>query len=215
MRQLTKEVVDKVVATLPGPVKRCLRVSRFFLAGGFIRSIVEGSEPNDIDLWVPSREKAEYYSKLLSGAIKKGRFITRNSISLPSLRVQFVTRWMFDNPATLIDSFDFTIAQAAVYWDGDRWVGVCSDTFLEDTLAKKLVYTSPVREEDPAGSLLRVKKFLGRGFTISDDDLAKVVARVGQAASKETAFTLNVDNPVDYVEPYRRVIRGARVSGGY
>lgn len=226
MVALEQSVVLKVVAALPASVQRVLRVSGLFLAGGFIRSVVEGEKPKDIDLFGPTHQDLERYSELLAGT--RGRLKTNNAISiqLPEIQVQFILRWLFNHPEDVIRSFDFTIAQAVVWFDRGagtfgEWKGLCAETFLEDVAGKKLIYTSPTREEDAAGSLLRVNKFLGRGYRISDEDLAKVVARVGIAAAEAKSKILSGEDmqsgasaEFDPIEPYRKVIHAARPSGG-
>lgn len=220
MVALEQGVVEKVVAALPASVQRMLRVSGHFLAGGFIRSVVEGEKPKDIDLFGPTHQDLERYSELLAGS--RGRLKTNNAISvqLPEIQVQFILRWLFNSPEDVIRSFDFTIAQAVVWFDRSagrygEWKGMCAEPFINDVENKQLVYTSPTREENAAGSLLRVNKFLGRGYKIGDEDLARVVARVGIAANAVSAEAAeNFETCSDPVTPYMMVIKGARPNGG-
>lgn len=221
MIELTTAEVDSVLSRLPVQVVRMLRMSGLYLAGGFIRAIAAGEKPSDIDIFSPSREVAKRYSKILATSLgTRVAFVTPNAISISRKgeAIQFITRWLFETPEKVIESFDFTIAQALIYFDKEKgeWRGIVSDQFCEDVRKKRLVYTSPTREEDAAGSLLRVNKFAARGYKISDEDLAKVVARVGLAANKE-AMMIPITAPEeigDEVAPYRRVIRAARPKGG-
>ena len=222
MISLEKDVVDRVVAALPLPIKRMLRMSGLFLAGGFIRSIVEGEVPKDVDIWVPSREEGVHWARLLGGALRRGSFATPNAItiSFPDTAIQFITRWTFSDPVTLISSFDFTIAQAVVWFDKveGKWRGMCAETFLEDVGGKRLVYKSPVREEDAAGSLLRVNKFVARGYTISDEDMGRVAARVVKGVVKERdeafSFSVGLQREFDVERATVKMVRGARPQGG-
>lgn len=208
MQQLRENDVSKVVAALPPPIRRMLRMSRFFLAGGFVRSIVNAEIPNDIDLFVPSSEQALRYSHLL----KASRRVTKNAISVrlgPSIPpVQFIVRWLFTEPGKVIESFDFTIAQAVVWFDGSKWQGLCADTFYVDVSDRRLRYTSPTREEDAAGSLLRVNRFIARGYNILDEDMGKVVARVVTEAKKTEGLFETTE------EATIRVVKQARPERG-
>lgn len=227
MVELKQEDLRKVLEALPLPVTRMLRMSGLFLAGGFIRAVVAEEKPSDIDIFSSSKEEAERWSSILASSLGKGRHSTPNAITIshPGGAIQFITRWLFSLSSDVIKSFDFTIAQAVVFYskDAGAWLGYASDEFYPDTNGKILRYTSPTREEDAAGSLLRVNKFLSRGYSISDEDLAKVVARVGEAArlEKDKEVIAAVEErgsdwsiSLDPVEPYRRVIKAARPSGG-
>lgn len=217
MVELKREDVERVLKALPEQVVRMLRMSGLFLAGGFIRAIVAGEKPSDIDIFSSSKEEAERWSSILASSLEKGRHSTPNAITIPHPggAIQFITRWLFNTAYEVTNSFDFTIAQALVCYDKvlNKWVGMCSEEFYPNTEKKVLRYTSPMREEDAAGSLLRVNKFLQRGYSISDEDLAKVVARVGHAADVEKLRDLQAFAE-DPVEPYRRVVKAARPSGG-
>ena len=220
MIELDRQIVDKVVAALPAPVKRMLRMSGLFLAGGFIRSVVEGEKPKDVDIWVRSPEEAQRWARILGVALHRGAFSTTNAItiSFPDTAIQFITRWTFQTPGEVIQTFDFTIAQAVVWFDKveGKWKGLCAETFLEDVREKRLVYKSPVREEDAAGSLLRVNKFLRRGYSISDEDMGKVTARVVKKVieEKDTAPYAPFQKEFDVESATVKMVRGARPAGG-
>lgn len=208
MRQLHESDVAKVVAALPPPIQRMLRMSRFFLAGGFVRAIVNEEVPNDIDLFVPSREPALRYSRLL----KASRRVTKNAITVRlgpgTPPIQFIVRWFFSEAGKVIESFDFTIAQAVVWFDGSKWQGLCADTFYIAVGDRLLRYTSPTREEDAAGSLLRVNRFIARGYNILDEDMGKVVARVvNESAGTRMPFETNEEATI-------RVVKQARPERG-
>ena len=59
-----------------------------------------------------------------------------------------------------------------------KWRSLVSPSFYPDLAAKRLVYTSPCRDEAPGGSFLRVRKFLSRGYNIQVLSLAGVLARI-------------------------------------
>ena len=99
--------------------------------------------------------------------------------------VQFIHRWTFDNAHALIASFDFTIAQSAIWFENGEWQSITTPSFYDDLQDKRLVYTFPDREEEPGGSLLRVLKFLRRGYDISPENLAKVIARLMNGVNLE------------------------------
>jgi len=93
--------------------------------------------------------------------------------------VQVIHRWTYDVAEDLVQSFDFTIAKAAVWFDPVvGWNSMCDETFYPDLAAKRLTYTSPQRNEDAGGSMLRVLKYYQRGYRIPLDSLGAVIARL-------------------------------------
>lgn len=158
---------------------------RLVIAGGYIRSVVSGEKVNDIDCFVDSVARAERVAKLVAG---RGGTIhrTQNALTVPGrYTVQVIHRWVFKSPSEIIRSFDFTIARAALWWDGDDWQSLVDSRFYSDLAARRLVYTSPRRNEDAEGSLLRVLKFCSRGYRIPVDSMGAVVARLTSGLRSE------------------------------
>lgn len=186
MNTLTQTDLHFIVRRLPRDVRELLmkyaRMGKLLsVGGGFIRETIAGNKPSDIDLFGPSKEVLDAASIDLSvtRSIKPHR--TNNAITLvcpPRLPVQFITRWVFPTPPEVVPSFDFTVCQAVVWYDGEAWQSACADDFYPDLAARRLVYTSPVREEEAGGSMLRVRKFLARGYNIQAVSLGAVVARL-------------------------------------
>lgn len=73
----------------------------------------------------------------------------------------------------LLDTFDFTMSQAAIWWDSvTNDVGIyASPNWLFDVADKRLRYLSPCRDEAPGGSITRCIKFLQKGWTLAPDSL--------------------------------------------
>lgn len=183
MRSLDKRDLIWAVRRLPLAVKDLMELypRRIVLGGGYLRSVVANEPVNDLDLFTASPNLAlDYATKL---AVKVGRDLhtTDNaySIRLPNgTCVQFIHRWSFAYPEDLLGSFDFTIACAAIWCaHGKSWESLADDDFYSDLASKRLVYRSPVRNEDAGGSLLRVLKYYQRGYRIPLDSLGAVLAR--------------------------------------
>jgi hypothetical protein len=112
-------------------------------------------------------------------ATKHGTRFSDNAVTIFAKPViQIITRWTFSTPLEVIKSFDFTIASAAFWCDGQRFVAMAHDRFYSDMAAKRLHYLSPVRSEDAGGSMLRILKFYQRGYRIPLDSLGRVTARL-------------------------------------
>ncbi len=183
MQSLDNQDVLWATRRLPKPVRDLLKGSgpKLFLAGGYLRATVTNEKVSDIDLFTAVALDAKAYAALLKDQTGARVVETDNAITVCTrpFATQFIHRWTFDRPAEAIDSFDFTIAQAALWYEG-VWRSACSDRFYPDLAAKRLVYTSPNRQEEPGGSMLRVLKFYQRGYRIPLDSLGAVVARLAR-----------------------------------
>ena len=188
MNNLSKDDIHFVVSRLPKDVRELMQKDQVFLGGGFIRATIAGERPSDIDLFGANDGLLDNCAnKLVANRPGARKISTKNAITVyqsPRLPVQFITRWVFDDPVRLAESFDFTISQAVIWYNrtpvqmDTRWSSWTAEGFYRDLAARRLVYTRPVRNEDAGGSLMRVRKFLGRGYNIQPPALAAVLARL-------------------------------------
>lgn len=164
--------------------------TRVIVAGGFIRSCITGEQVNDIDVFTDDKEHARLMALELNTRIGKKMIETENAFTVIGeyVPVQFIHRWTFKEPSEVVASFDFTIASAAVWisseYDAQRHPileSICDDSFYQDLAAKRLIYRSPVRNEDAGGSLLRLLKFYQRGYRSPLESTAAVMARMAAA----------------------------------
>lgn len=197
MQKLTEQDRFWITRRMPHDVWQLLlhNKHKLFLAGGFVRDCISNDKPSDIDIFAGSQDFARMVStRMVSTGTGLRMIETENAFTVlgGQLPVQFIHRWTFENPAQCVASFDFTIARAAV-WIGDEQDSAdhavlstaCDDRFYSDLAAKRLVYCSPVRNEDAGGSMLRVLKFYQRGYRIPLDSLGAVMARMAVAINAD------------------------------
>lgn len=190
MPELLTDDLHFVISRLPKDIVKMMKGETLFVAGGFIRATIAGERVADVDILGPSKDRLDYLAKSLA-VERHGRVHgTDNAYTVlapPRTPVQFIHRWLFADPDALLKSFDFTIAQAVVWWqphdpEGDRqygvWCSMVGPRFYPDLAARRLYYLSPVRNEDAGGSLLRVRKFMKAGYSIQARSLAAVIARL-------------------------------------
>lgn len=191
MSELIQDDLHHVLSRVPKDVRKLLQEGRLFLGGGFIRCVITGEQINDIDLFGPTREQLEIAGKTFALA-RKARFHTSDNaftVLTPGRHaVQFIHRWLYTDPAKLIEEFDFSIAQAVIWWQPEdtsallptsgEWRSLVSDSYYADLASKRLRYLSPARAEDAGGSILRMRKFISRGYHIEAFSLGKVIARL-------------------------------------
>lgn len=185
MRELSRHDLLQCVRRLPGSVRDLLK-SRpdLMVAGGYVRACVAGEKVLDIDIMCPSADAGGACALQLSKACGDARIHkTENALTvkLRPIPAQFITRWTFSSPTDALASFDFTIACAAFWWDGQKWCSMVHDDFYSDLAAHRLVYLAPVREEEAGGSMLRILKFYQRGYRVPLDSLGAVMARLVRA----------------------------------
>jgi hypothetical protein len=185
---------------------------KIFVGGGFLRSVVSGDPVNDVDVFVSQKELAwllareliitrmglkpegpgDIFSQSQETLIKSRIHETDNALTLArgfSPTVQIIHRWTFDSGNAAANSFDFTCC-AAMFWYGkDGFGSYCDTRFYPDVAAKRLIYRSPVRNEDAGGSMLRVLKYYQKGYRIPLDSLAAVITRlVGGVDVEKTSY---------------------------
>jgi len=153
---------------------------RVFVGGGYLRSIVSGEKVNDVDVFVKSKEDAELLANKLAFT-DKDIYKTDNAYTIRGFTtVQIIHRWVFEKPEDVSNSFDFTCCCAVIYFNptDKQWDSFCDERFYIDLASKRLVYRSPIRNEDAGGSMLRVLKYYQRGYRIPLDSLGAVMARM-------------------------------------
>lgn len=202
MQELTKSDLNFVLTRIPKDILKLLKTNagKLFLAGGFIRATISGDKVSDIDLFGRSKDEMLNIAKDLT-LDRKGRYFqTDNAITVlspPRYPVQFITRWLFADAEKLVQSFDFTVCQAAIWCEKHQskideetkytFHSMISDRFYSDLAARRLYYTHPVRDEDVGGSMLRVIKYIKKGYSIQAPSLAGVIARIVNKVDIEKA----------------------------
>jgi hypothetical protein len=176
----------RVVAHLPKSLKVLLSERRgVFLCGGAIRSILSGEEPSDYDVFCDSTERAESCEAVLGASNYKTRR-SKHSINMEkpgATTIQIITAKHFASAEDAINSFDFTVCQAAVWsrraTSSRKWLSACSPHFYEDLATKRLRYMSPKNMiGTPASALLHGLEYIRRGYSIQPDDLSIIIGQM-------------------------------------
>ncbi len=178
--ELDYQDIRFAIARLPQKLKDSMTSAkwqnRIFVAGGYLRCIITGEKINDIDVFTCSKSLAKELFDELKG--DNETIETENAYTIKTFpAIQIIHRWQFDTATDTAKSFDFTICSAVLYYS-EVWKSFCGDRFYIDLSSKRLIYTSPERNEDAGGSLLRVLKYYQRGYRIPLDSLAAVIARL-------------------------------------
>lgn len=191
--KLTDSDLHFVLTRIPRDVLELMKKERIVLGGGFIRETIAGNPANDIDLFGSNADVLRLLAENLAASRGARLHKTDNAITIlgsPRMPIQFITRWLSLDPVEIAKGFDFTVCQAVIWYD-EVFKSAISNAFYSDLAARRLVYTNPVREEAAGGSLLRVRKFLQRGYTIQAKSLAGVVTRLVCAINFESLHGVN------------------------
>lgn len=210
MNVLTDSDLRFVVSRIPKDVRTTIMNHRVILAGGFIRGTIAGEKISDVDLFVPDKQVAELCAMELALARKGRMHRTDNAITVlspPRYPVQFITRWVFNSAEEVSASFDFTVCQAAIWFEDKQWRSVCSPEFYPDLAARRLVYTMPKRNEDAGGSMLRVLKYVKRGYSIQAESLAGVVTRMARGVDLAKLSDLEQCDERDVARMFSNILR--------
>lgn len=185
MNRLSDSDMRQIVTRLPRDVVELLKTDpRLFVAGGFIRSVIAGEQVNDVDVWGCDDTTLDVAARLLKEQRSDARLHkSENAITVLSqgrLPIQFITRWTFRTLEEVVQSFDFTVCAAAIRYNRGTglWQSACHESFYPDLAARRLNYCFPQRIEDCGGSMLRVIKYVRRGYNIQVLSLAGVISRL-------------------------------------
>lgn len=170
-------VVDRLPEDLKYQITKKLTEHKYMIAGGFIRSLIAKEKVNDIDVFCTDEAAAKELADALC-PIRNKQFWTENAVTftLQGRTVQVIHRWLFANFRSLLEHFDFTIAQACVWYNHKegKWKHACCSEYYHDVAAKRLVYTNP-KEPEAGATMLRILKFVKRGYCIPMESLAQVI----------------------------------------
>jgi hypothetical protein len=148
--RIVQEAVGRYCPTFP------FHQERMYVAGGFVRDILCGREPRDIDIYCPDFVKPDSWRVTRV----QGKVVTYDT-GVDSIPVQ-VMLWSTP-PDLCIQNFDFTVCAAAVVFGaGQQPVFVGNPMFLEDNEHGKLRI---IRLTRPPSTRQRCSRFESLGYS--------------------------------------------------
>jgi len=157
------------MSLVPGELQEVMKEFHLMLGGGFIKDIIAGATPNDIDLWCRDSDRcgmaAMMYVAKIGGDIGWGDFagtVTQNG----SFPVAFIYNRPYPTPEALVDSFDYSVCRAAIWWNGFFWESIIDVGFRRDVATRRLSYREGRREEvHPDLVVGRLAHLIRKGYT--------------------------------------------------
>lgn len=156
------------------------KIPHVFLCGGALTSIFSNSPIQDFDLYFLNKHGFNELESYL-GSVRNVKLIltTDNAKTFKkeinntkSIKIQLIKKpIVFEKSIeSILNVFDFTVCQAG--FDFDKKMFVSHDDFLLDLAKKELVFN--IQSGSPLNSLFRLKKYLSKGFTITNKELLKI-----------------------------------------
>lgn len=198
MPELSPEQVTKVLATIPPMMKEIITLLQGYIAGGYIRDVLNGDAPRDLDIFVPYTP-SDVVALISTRRTLYGSFIftSKNPYKLIRVCSGQLVGWMMPiqfiyapNPVeTITNDFDFTMNAVYIGYNDTSW---CHQEFLAHCKEKLMVILND-KALRPKGLLHRMFRFVARGYTISNYDLAKIITIVTNSALGKSGVIFNED----------------------
>lgn len=180
---------------IPKKIVELLKKHNGFVAGGALTSIFSRKEINDIDLYFKStadcnafisacrmdkRYLAKVDSENIADLYKRSHkdvmatYQTTNALSFVYGKRKFqVIKKFTGEPSEIFNHFDFTINMGAWMPDGVFWL---YKDFFEDLARRRLMIN--VNTFYPISTVVRVFKYVRKGYTIGGTEILKIMLRV-------------------------------------
>lgn len=161
-----------------------------YLAGGAITSIFTNNDINDFDLFFRHKEDIAHFlhEESYGTNFKSDYAIT---IAKDGKTIQLIYKKEYPTAQDVLNSFDFSVCMGCYDFSTEEFV--LGDTFLED-LASKSIHFNP-KTDSPIMSLIRVKKYINKGYDIPVPEMFKL------------GFTISQQN-VDSYEKFQNLLGG-------
>lgn len=147
-----------------------LFMSNIVVTGGCIPSLMIMEEPNDYDIYFKDSEVAELFAGIARDTNSRGNIVASSpfAVTMMAIETQFITAFS-GTPEEITGQFDFL--HATGYWTRDTGLVIPNDAYnLIET--RQLKYRP---NKYPLSSLLRIHKFVCRGWSIGLAETLKVV----------------------------------------
>lgn len=199
IEKLLTGVIKDFVSTINDENIKNIIIEKGYITGGCIPSMITDQWVNDYDIYFKDKESAEnikqYFTDNKESYNKnrdkyKCKLITDNAINLDN-KIQLITKW-YGSPEQVTNNFDWAHIKSW-YNCNSKLIVMCNDVY-QLLVEKELKYTG---SQYPLSSLFRLKKYLAKGWTISNNDILRIVLDIMNILSKrkETKQEFMTDFP--------------------
>jgi len=200
-----------ILKNIPKELRKVLKENRAYVAGGSITSVFSNQKINDYDIYFSELSKMNNVLNFLQENWSLEPVVStensetfeiftpiENKIDIQGnpekINIQIITRQnCIGIIKSVISLFDFTIVQAAYSFEFDHFVFINENVFLKHLIQKRLVFN--IKTPFPISSLIRIKKYLDRGYSINGIELIKMALLIR-------------DTEIDTYEDFKIAING-------
>lgn len=175
-----QDPLQRLIFPIPDFLLKILREGEGFLAGGALNSVFTSRPIRDYDIWFPRKEALEGAKARLDSYLK-GQGCEPQWRTTPHTKTLLLDgteyQWIsdrFDSPERILASFDLTVCMCGYCLKDEQLVE--GPLFWEDLHQRRLRYNP--ESPNPWGSLLRLPKYLLRGYWIGGSDLKSLLSRL-------------------------------------
>lgn len=143
---------------------------KYFIAGGCIKDYFRNQSPKDIDIFFKTQEDLETVLKHFANQDSE---IVVNNDKVVKIKhkdsIYDLIKMLYPDVITLLESFDFTIAQFAI--TSDKEFFYTEEAFQDLTKRQLMLNSLPY----PESTMIRVRKYMNNGFNICHEELNKII----------------------------------------
>jgi hypothetical protein len=147
------------------------------IAGGYARFLASpGSQPSDIDIFTTTIEQFESIGNSLLGlgfTTKKVTEFAETFEKSGHKDVQIVKPSKGKTIKDIVKGFDFTVSM--IYLENNGTLVVHENFFEHEANSKLVVNDNLDSSNNPLGLLIRVIKYVGKGYSIDNKELLKIL----------------------------------------
>jgi hypothetical protein len=174
-KRVIQDKINDWIDAIESPRMKHLVKNNAIVAGGAIASLLNHEIPRDFDVYLRNEYAleniAQYYDRSSRHKSYYPVYATQNAITLAD-GIQVILRF-HGEPEQITQNFDFLHCKGFyTMWDGEMTIPPES---LKVIVNKQLHYVS---NKYPIGSLIRMCKFVSRGWSISPEQIIKIALKV-------------------------------------
>lgn len=159
-----EEVKKKILEEVEAVVKNLPENLSYILAGGYLRDIVAGIPPKDVDLFFEN--EYDFLHFLLKINNVKTVKLYKKVIKINNGTSYDLIRSRFAPASEIINGFDFTCCQIAVVVQSGKIKDIVHAPAALEHAKKKELHVNKITA--PASSIRRAISFVQKGYTIAD-----------------------------------------------
>lgn len=202
IEKLLKGVYKHFIDSIDDEGIKTIISNKTFITGGCIPSMLLDEFVNDFDFYFFSKDDAEEVRKYFTAQEKnksnkeqkyKVSLITDNAINLTD-KVQLITKFT-GSPKQVTNNFDWQHIKS--YYIYNKGLTLTEDVY-KLIVEKELIYTG---SNYPLSSLLRLRKYLKKGWYVSTKTMVHIILEV-VSAFQDQSISINNEEQIELMEEF-------------